>query len=80
MSYTIYAKGITSNFFDKDGYKIGNCQILCVNRSFPWIDFLIYLLIKVRFQGILNLAKAFVDSIEISIIVAQCLDAYKHVQ
>ncbi len=23
MSYTIYTKGITSNFFDKDGYKIG---------------------------------------------------------
>ena len=22
MSYTIYTKGITSNFFDKDGYKI----------------------------------------------------------
>ena len=23
MSYTIYTKGITSNFLDKDGYKIG---------------------------------------------------------
>lgn len=23
MSYTIYTEGITSNFFDKDGYKIG---------------------------------------------------------
>ena len=23
MSYAIYTKGITSNFFDKDGYKTG---------------------------------------------------------